>query len=128
MTPGDGAGPGPFRRLSASLVALGRIRLELLAIEVQEEKERIARMLVWAVVASFMGCFAVVFVALFVTLALWDGYRLVALGAFALVFIGLAAWAGVRLSQLSRAGTTLFQASIVELRQDSRALDPTRAP
>ena len=36
---------GPLRRLGASLLTLGRIRLELLAIEVQEEKDRIAGLL-----------------------------------------------------------------------------------
>jgi uncharacterized membrane protein YqjE len=39
---------GPLRRLGSSLLTLGRIRLELLAIEVQEEKDRIAGLLLWA--------------------------------------------------------------------------------
>jgi uncharacterized membrane protein YqjE len=128
MTTQDDAVSGPFRRLTASLLALGRIRLELLAIEVQEEKERIARLLVWAVVTTFLGCFALVFVALFVTVALWDTHRLLALGLFAGLFIGLASWGGVQLRRLSRAGSTLFQSSLAELRQDGRALDPTRTP
>jgi uncharacterized membrane protein YqjE len=119
---------GPVRRLAASLLALGRIRLELLAIEVQEEKERIAEMLVWAVVTAFIGCFAVVFVALFVTVALWDTHRLAALGLGALLFVALAVGALLRLKRLAGAGTTLFQSSIAELREDSRALDQPPAP
>ena len=128
MTQDDGTVSGPLRRLGASLLALGRIRLELLALEVQEEKERIARLLVWAVVTTFLGCFALVFVALFVTVALWDSHRLAALGAFSALFVGLALWGAVQLRRLTKAGSTLFQSSIAELRQDSRALDPERAP
>lgn len=117
--------PGPsglFRRLSASLLALGRIRLELLAIEVQEEKERILAMMVWAVAATFLGCFALVFCALFVTAALWDSHRLLALGGFSALFIVLAALGVMRLRQLVADGSTLFQSSIGELRRDSQAL------
>jgi uncharacterized membrane protein YqjE len=131
VSPDDGAGggvAGPVRRLAALGLALGRIRLELLAIEVQEEKERIARMLVWAVATTFLGCFALVFVALFVTVALWDSHRLVVLGLFSALFVVLALWGALQLRRLTRAGPTLFQSSIAELRQDSRALDPGRAP
>jgi uncharacterized membrane protein YqjE len=128
VTTDDAVTSGPFRRLTASLLALGRIRLELLAIEVQEEKERIAQMLVWAVVTTFLGCFALVFVALFVTVALWDSYRLAALGGFSALFIALALWGALQLRRLSRTGSTLFQSSIAELREDGRALDPTRSP
>lgn len=50
---------GPLRRLGASLLTLGRIRLELLAVEVQEEKERIAGLVLWAVLAALLAGFAV---------------------------------------------------------------------
>jgi|PlaIllAssembly_1097288.scaffolds.fasta_scaffold275365_2 uncharacterized membrane protein YqjE len=125
-----GASPsGAVGRLSASLVALGRIRLELLAIEVQEEKERIAAMLVWAVVAAFLGCFALVFLSLFITVLLWDSHRLLALGGFAALFLVLAGIGVLRLRELFGAGSSLFQSTIAELREDSRALkQPPAAP
>ena len=123
------AGPsGKFKRLAASFIALGRIRLELLVIEVQEEKERIVAMLVWAVVTAFIGCFALVFVALFVTLALWDNHRLLALGGFSALFFVLASWGVLRLRHLLAIGSSLFHSSIAELREDSRALRDPPAP
>jgi uncharacterized membrane protein YqjE len=124
----DAVASGPLRRLAASLLALARIRLELLALEVHEEKERLVGMLVWAVVTAFLGCFAVVFLALFITVALWDTHRLAALGVGMVLIAGLALWGGLQLRRLTRAGSTLFQSSIAELREDSRALDPTRRP
>ena len=119
---------GRFRRLTASFIALGRVRLELLAIELQEEKERVAAMLAWAAVTALLAGFALVFVALFVTVALWDSHRLLALGGFSALFLGLALWGVLRLRQLMAMGSSLFQSSIAELRDDSRALrePPTR--
>jgi uncharacterized membrane protein YqjE len=113
---------GPVRRLAASLLALGRIRLELLAIEVQEEKDRIASLLVWAVLTALLVGFGAVFVALFVTVALWETYRLAALGVAAALFIGLAVFGVLRMRRLVAMHSTLFQSSIAELRQDSAAL------
>ena len=119
---------GPVRRLSASMLALLRIRLELLAIELQEEKDRIVRMLMAAVVTALLGCFALVFVAAFATVALWDSHRLLALGLCSLLFVALAGWSALALRRLAHTSPTLFQASLGELRRDSRALDPQRAP
>jgi uncharacterized membrane protein YqjE len=113
---------GPIRRLGASLLALGRIRLELLAIEVQEEKERIASLLLWAVLTALMAGFGAVFVALFATVALWDTHRLAALGVAALLFVGLAAVGALRVKRLIASRATPFHSSIAELRQDGSAL------
>ena len=128
MAQTDGAVSGPVRRLGASLLALGRIRLELLAIEVQEEKGRVAALLLWAVLTALLAGFGVVFVALFVTVALWDTHRLAALGVAAALFIGLAVIGGVRVRRLCANGSTLFQTSIAELRHDSDALRRPPSP
>jgi len=113
---------GPVRRLGASLLALGRIRLELLALEIQEEKERIASLLVWAVLTAMTAGFAAVFVALFITVALWDTHRQAALGVAALLFVGIAMLGALRVKRLTANHQAPFQSSIAELRQDGSAL------
>lgn len=113
---------GPLRRLGGALLALGRIRLELLAIEVQEEKERIASLLLWAVLTALLAGFGAVFVALAVTVALWDTHRLAALGVAAVLFIGLAILGALKLRRLAGDPSRLFRSSIDELRQDGSAL------
>jgi uncharacterized membrane protein YqjE len=128
MEPTGGGVSGPVRRLGASLLALGRIRLELLALEAQEEKDRIASLLIWAVLTALMAGFGAVFVAMFVTVALWDTHRVAALGIAAVLFIALAAWGALRVRRLTSARTTLFQSSIAELRQDSAALRDRDVP
>ena len=129
MTQPSASPSGRIRRLAASFIALGRIRLELLAVEVHEEKERIAAMLLWAVVSAFLGCMVLVFVALFITLLIWDTHRLLALGGCSALFVALALAGVLRLRQLVASGSSLFHSSIAELREDSRALnEPPAAP
>jgi len=119
---GSGSVAGPVRRLGASLLSLGRIRLELLALEVQEEKERVAALLFWAVWTALLAGFGLVFVALAVTVALWDTHRLVALSLGAGTFGVLALFGVLRLRRLAGSGSTLFRTSIAELREDAAAL------
>ena len=112
----------PLRRLGTSLLTLGRIRLELLAIEVQEEKDRIAGLLLWAVLAALLAGFGLLMLLVLVIVALWDGHRLLALGGSTAVLIAAATLALLRLRGLVAQPSTLFQASIAELRQDADAL------
>lgn len=113
---------GPLRRLGTSLLTLSRIRLELLAIEVQEEKDRIAGLLVWSVLAALLAGFGLLMLLALVTVALWDSHRLLALGGSTLVLIAAAAVAVVKVKGLVAQPSTLFQASLAELREDADAL------
>jgi uncharacterized membrane protein YqjE len=126
--PPTGSAPGvsaTVRRLGASFLALGRIRLELLAIEVQEEKERAVSMLFWGVLSALMTGFGLVFAALWLTVALWDSYRLLALGGACGAFIAAAAFGVWRIGRLGAGGSTLFAASLAELRADEQTLRAT---
>jgi uncharacterized membrane protein YqjE len=112
----------PLRRLGSSLLTLGRIRLELLAIEVQEEKERIAGLVLWAVLAALLAGFAVLMLLVLAVVALWDTHPLLALGAASGVLVVAAALALRQLKLLTEQPATLFQASLAELRDDADAL------
>jgi len=57
-----------------------------------------------------------------VIVALWDGYRLLALGGSTVVLIAAAGLAVLKLKGLTAQPSTLFQASIAELREDADAL------
>lgn len=118
---------GPLRRLGASVLTLSRIRLELFAIEAQEEKERIAGVVLWAVFAALVSGFALLMLMLLVVVALWDSYRLLALGVATAVLVAAAAAAAARLKGLLGQPSTLFHSSIGELRQDADALRNRRS-
>ena len=112
----------PLRRLGASLLTLGRIRLELFAIEAQEEKERIASLLLWAVLGALLAGFGLLMALTLVTVALWDSHRLLALGGGTVVLITAAVVAMLKVKALIAQPASLFQSSIGELRADADAL------
>ena len=112
----------PLRRLGVSLLTLSRIRLELFAIEAQEEKERIASLLLWAVLAALLAGFGLLMLLVLVTVALWDSYRLLALGGGTVVLIAAAVVAVLKVKGLIDQPASLFQSSIGELRADADAL------
>ncbi len=121
-----GAGGGGFgarvRGVGATALAILKIRLELLATEVEEEKLRLASLLAYAAAAAFFVGFGAVFLALFITVLLWDSQRLLALGIFTAVFLTAGAIAAFTVIRLARRGSRLFASSITELSEDYDAL------
>jgi uncharacterized membrane protein YqjE len=121
------ASPGLFaslRGFAATSVALLRTRLELLKVEAQEEVGRVRGMLLWSIVAALCGVAGAVFLAIFMTVLLWDSHRLLVLGIASALFLAAAALAFAMALRLSRQGSQLFAASLAELRQDEAALKP----
>ncbi|GAB3397918.1 phage holin family protein [Massilia agilis] len=105
-------------RIGATLVAMLHTRLELAAVEVQEEARRLSGYLAWTLMAVLLGAGAVLFAALFVVLLFWDSYRLAAVGAMA-VLLALAGFVILNRVQASFAAKpALFEATRKELRND----------
>jgi uncharacterized membrane protein YqjE len=105
-------------RIASTLVAMVGTRLELAAVEFQEDARRLLGYLAWALLAVFLAAGAAMLVALFVILLFWDTYRLQAVAGMA-VLLGVAALlivSNVR-SKLN-AQTPLFAATLAELRND----------
>jgi len=111
-----------LRGLASTILELLHVRLELLSVEAQEEVLRLGALLLYGAVAVTFLSLGLTFLAVFITVALWDSHRLLALGVFTAVFLiagGVAAWlARARL----QSGTRLFSASIEELSQDREEL------
>lgn len=119
------ASPGllvSLRGFAATGVALLRTRIGLLKVEALEEVGRVRGVLLWGIAAVLLGVAGMVFLALFLTVLLWDSHRLLALGIFAALFIAAASVAVVTVLRLARQGSQLFAASLAELRQDEAAL------
>lgn len=111
------------RSMAANLLAIAQTRLELLASDVAEERERLTGLLVLVLLALFSFGVGVVLLALLIVIALWESNRLVALGgliAFFLLTGGLLGW--MALNRL-RKSPRLFDASIAELQKDRNQLE-----
>ncbi|MEN3277469.1 MAG: hypothetical protein V7631_3259 [Massilia sp.] len=73
-------------RIGTTLVAMVRTRLELAAVEVQEEARSLLGYAAWTLLAAFLAAFALMLVALFVIVLFWESHRLLAVGGMAGVF------------------------------------------
>jgi uncharacterized membrane protein YqjE len=105
-------------RVASTLVAMVGTRLELAAVEFQEDARRLLGYLAWALLAVFLAAGAAMLAALFVILLFWDSYRLQAVAGMAVL---LAAGAGLIVMSVRsklNAQTPLFADTLAELRKD----------
>lgn len=112
------------RGLAATLIELAQVRLELLSVEAQEEVLRIAGLLAYGAIALVCLALGLGFLAILITVALWDTHRLLALAVFTVLFLLAGLLAAWRARERVQRGSRLFSASIEELRQDREALKP----
>ena len=113
-----------LRRLADTLLAIFQTRLELLSNEIEEERLRVAQMLLYGGVALLFFGLAFIMLTVFFVVLFWDSNRLLVLGGFtALYFVaGLLVWNELR--RMAREKSRLFSASLAELADDRDRLAP----
>ena len=132
----DAAGNAPGRTglfasakgLLGTGVTLLHNRLELLGVELAEERVRLASMLAYGGAAFLCLAAGLIFLAIFLTVLLWDSNRLLALGVFSALFLGAGVASLLLAMSLAKSGSKLFSASLAELRKDSAALAARGVP
>ncbi len=112
-----------IRQLGASALQHVAMRVELLSIEVREEKVRLIRLAMSAALVSALMIIALVMVAILILAIYWDTpNRVPAALWLAGTFGVLTAGGGFYVAAQLRRSTTLFATSISELRSDAEAL------
>lgn len=113
---------GSLRQLGAGLVAGVHDRVELLALELHEEKLRLIQTLVWIGVVVGTGAMTVVFASLTLVVLFWDSARLAVVGGLA-AFYGLALVASVAFFRRHLARQPRpFAATREELKEDAACI------
>ncbi len=115
-----------LRTMLATLVGLMHTRLELLTVELEQEGERFAGTLLWAILGIFCGGLAVLMIALTIVIVFWDGHRVLAAGLVASLFATLAIAASLVVRHRLRTRPRFLSATIGELERDARALEGER--
>src|SRR5512135_1385340 len=89
---------GSLKRLAGTFLAIIHTRLELLSIELEEERLRVKQMLLYAGVAIFCFGMAIMLLTVFIVALFWDSYRLQAVGGLCALFFvaGLMIWSALR--------------------------------
>jgi len=75
-----------LRALGDGLLASAQDRLELLSVELQEEKFRLIQTFVWISAAVFTGMMAITFASLTLVYLFWASARLAVLGGLAVFY------------------------------------------
>jgi uncharacterized membrane protein YqjE len=109
---------GALAQLGGSLLALLRTRLELVALEFDEERERTTARLVLSLVAVLFFAFAVFAASALVVVLFWETHRIAALCGITVAYllVGCAAWWRLRVHQ--RDDAPPFAATLAELEHD----------
>jgi uncharacterized membrane protein YqjE len=112
-----------LRGLAKTFVALVQTRLEIFASEFEEERTRLARIVMLAVVAAFCLGLAIVLLVLLVVVVFWDSNRLLAIGVIAGLFALGALAALVKLRAVSKHRPKFLSTTLAELHKDAKELE-----
>ena len=123
-TDADKANSPSLRRLGTAFLGLLHGHVELLGIELQEQKARTVQLLLLAGLALVFALLLLIGLSTLILLLFWDSYRLEAAIGLCLFYIAgslLCAW---RLYQLLSDESSPFSATLDELARDRERLLP----
>lgn len=107
----------------SSLIEIIHVRLELITVEARDEALRLTELLVYGALAVAFLTFGIAFLAVLLTVLLWDSHRLLVLTLFSTLFITLGGIAAVIARARIAEGTRLFASTLDELKRDRDMLD-----
>ena len=109
-------------RLAATLVAIAHTRLDLLATDLETDREHLLSLLMWALAALFCLGVGVLLAVLLLVVAFWDTHRILVLGSLAGLFLAAGGAAGWFVLHIARTRPRLFATSLSELLKDRQQL------
>jgi uncharacterized membrane protein YqjE len=115
-----------LRSIGPALIGLLRTRLELLGIELADEKERAARMAMLGALALLFAGLALLMVNVLVLAWFWDSHRYLAIIGLVVAYGGMALLCVMRLQTAVASRPPMFEATLAELKADVEALNRVR--
>jgi|SRR5882724_13678634 len=112
------------KRVVRRMLTIGENRLELLLVELQEEREHLLTAFLMALGIAAFGLLAGISLTFIIVIAFWGHSVLVAMIILTLVYLGMAIFLYARLARLKRDWQTL-PASMDQLRKDRECLEHT---
>jgi uncharacterized membrane protein YqjE len=106
------------RTLADSLLATVEDRIELVSVELQEEKLRLIQVFIWISAAVFTAVMAVTFASITLVYLLWDSARLAALVGLTLLYSGAVVAIVVAFRRHLARQPRPFAATLQELKTD----------
>ena len=122
--PGGGGMMDTMRSFMASWIAVIKTRVEIVSVEIEEQREWLEQLVLLAVAALFCLSLGVILLTLFIVVLFWEKYQLVVLGLFTLLYLGGGVALFLMLKQKMKNKPRLFASTAAELGKDYAALQP----
>lgn len=123
------AAPGPVgraldsaRNLLATLLALGRTRLELLTVELQLEVRRSVEVAAWLLIAIQAAMIGLIMIAFLLIVIFWDEHRVLVASLVTGGFLLVACVAGLTVAGKLRRKPRMLAGTLAELSADAERL------
>lgn len=113
-----------LRRLLATFVEILQTRLEILAVELEEEGGRLRELVFYALVALVFLGFGLLLLTLFVVVLFWESHRLQVLGGVTVLYLTLGIGAALMFRYRLKTRQRLFAVTLGELAKDREQLTP----
>jgi uncharacterized membrane protein YqjE len=123
-TPGPTGLIGSLQALGDGLLSTVQDRLELLSVELHEEKFRLIQIFIWISAAIFTGLMAITFASLTIVYLFWESARLAALGGLTLLYAGSFAAIVVAFRRYLARQPRPFAATLAEIAEDRSCIRP----
>ncbi len=111
------------QRLLGSLLSVVQTRIEIVATEWEEERERVKELVLYGLFALVFISLGMITLTVFVTLWLWELYGVHALGIIGVVLLGTGIAIALRARRNERTRPRLFATTLAELRKDRQTLN-----
>jgi uncharacterized membrane protein YqjE len=113
-----------IRSFLASWIAVIKTRVELISVELEEQREWLEQLILLAVGAAFCLSMGMILLTLFVVVLFWDRHPLAVLGAFTVLYLGGGIGLWLTLRQKMRTKPRIFSSTAAELGKDYASLQP----
>jgi uncharacterized membrane protein YqjE len=126
--PGPSGLLGSLRGFADGLLGSVHDRVDLISIELQEEKHRLIQILFWVGAIVVMGLLTIVFVSFALVILLWDTARMAAVGGLAGLYLAALVGAIVGFKRYLARQPRPFAATLSELQEDRECIRPENSP
>jgi uncharacterized membrane protein YqjE len=113
-----------IRLFLAGWIAVIRTRVDILSVEIEEQREWLEQLVLMAVAALFCMSLGLILLTMLIVVAFWETHRLWVLGGFSFLYLagGVALWLALRSKMKSK--PRIFASTGSELEKDFAALNP----
>lgn len=105
---------------------LVRTRLDIISLELEEQREWLQSLLLLAVTGLFCVCMGMVMLTLFVVALFWESHPVAVLGGFSGLYLGVGIWAVIAFRSKMQARPRFLETTSDELAKDEAELNRAR--